>query len=237
MNVKGILKHATILTAIFLISITVNTKTCFAITNVNVVNTPDVHITNTYLPFRPYGSYDLYSYSGRTIQGGYGSGWDIYGNISSQLAYIHKFQDLSNETLSNIYTRQGLIYNNILTPLYSNITYYLPVMSSAIQTIGTSTDLIRTDVSLSKASLSNIESDVQDILDALNNSQYMDVQITADEKDTVQTGIGTMLGFIPLDDDDKPYTLDLTQLIDDWSNNRIRTDIRRKTTQYYDLYN
>lgn len=188
-------------------------------------NTVDVNVT---------GSYTSYSYSHGAISGSTVGFTGILSNIAHNVVYTNGIYEYAQ----SIYSSVDNMYRNCLTPITTNVSYYLPTMNSNLQTIGISTDAIKTDASLIKQEMVLCKQYLASIDNKLTNTPYIDPTINADEKNTVSNTISMMLGIIPrdVDDNNSLYALDITTLLGQWSNDDEKSLIQQKSTGYYNLY-
>lgn len=188
-------------------------------------NTVDVNVT---------GSYTSYSFSHGGISGSTVGFTGILSNIAHNVVYTNGIYEYAQ----SIYSSVDNMYRNCLTPITTNVNYYLPTMNSNLQTIGISTDAIKTDASLIKQEMVLCKQYLASIDNKLTNTPYIDPTINADEKNTVSNTISMMLGIIPRDEDDNNsiYALDFSTLLSQWSSDNEKLRMQQKSTGYYNLY-
>ena len=189
-------------------------------------NTIDVNVT---------GQYTSWSFNHGTLSSGSVGFTGILSNIAKNVAYTNGIYEYS----SSIYSSVDNMYRNCLTPITTNINYYLPTMNSHLTTIGSSTDTIKTDTALIKQEMVLCKQYLASIDSKLTNNPYIDPTITNDEKNTVTNTISLMLGIIPRDEDSNNavYSLDFTVLLNQWSSDDQKSRMQQKSTGYYNLYN
>lgn len=185
------------------------------------------------------GTYYFYNIDG--VHSGTTSGNFVacLSNIAKQLGYLTQRNNYQHQSIINTLDNYLPLYNSTLGQILNQFTYagdsrnlkaMLLAFESYITAIGANVDYIRTDTSIIKTSISNIENYLSHIHD-----KFMDITISDDQKTVVSDGINSYINLIPLDDDNNLYSLNLTPLIETWSNGGFAGYIRMKNNRYTSL--